>query len=97
MVKIRGVAVFPSQIDAVLSGIDDVGSEYQLLVDRDAGGHDEALVRVEADERSGLAERVEHELRGGLGLRFAIEIVAPGTLPRSERKTQRVFDAREGG
>ena len=94
MVKVRGVAVFPSQIDAVLSGIDDVGSEYQLLVSRDAEGHDEAVVRVEAVDRRGLAQHVEHELRNGLGVRFAIEIAPPGSLPRSERKTQRVHDTR---
>lgn len=94
MVKVRGVAVFPSQIDAVLAGIPELGSEYQLLVSRDAEGHDDAVVRVEASERRGLADHVEHELRNGLGVRFTIEIVAPGSLPRSERKTQRVYDSR---
>jgi phenylacetate-CoA ligase len=99
MVKVRGVAIFPSQIDAVLTGIEELGSEYQLLVSRDTDGHDEAVVRVEvagveALDRSGIAQHVERELRNGLGVRFTVEIVAPGSLPRSERKTQRVHDSR---
>ena len=95
MVKLRGVAVFPSQIDSVLSGIDDVGSEYQLHLSRDAAGQDDARLVVEAEDRRGLADEIEHQLRSGVGVRFTVELVAPGSLPRSERKTQRVHDTRE--
>jgi phenylacetate-CoA ligase len=99
MVKVRGVAVFPSQIDSVLSSLDGVGSEYQLHVRRDDAGRDEALVRIEAllveeQQRAGLAAEVQHALRDGLGVRFDVELVGIGELPRSERKTQRVFDTR---
>jgi phenylacetate-CoA ligase len=95
MVKLRGVAVFPSQIDSVLSGIDGVGSEYQLHVSRDAAGHDEAMLRIEARQGRGLEAEIQRELRQAVGVRFDIELVAPGSLPRSERKTQRVQDTRE--
>jgi phenylacetate-CoA ligase len=94
MVKVRGVAVFPSQIDSILSSIDGVGSEYQLHLWRDGGGHDEALLKLECDAGPALRSVVEAAIRHGLGVRFDVELVDIGSLPRSERKTQRVFDDR---
>jgi len=52
------------------------------------------LVRVEATEREGPREDVVHQRREGLSVRPQIELVEPGDLRRSERKTQRVFDHR---
>lgn len=95
MVKVKGVAVFPAQVDAILARIEGVHAEYQLHIHREAGVGDVLLVRVEADERPGLRDTLVHELREGLLVRPEVELVAPGTLPRSERKTQRVFDHRE--
>lgn len=94
MVKVRGVAVFPSQVEAVLARVDGVGSEYELHVHRDAGRGDAMLLRVEADERPGLRERLVRDLREGLSVRPDVEVVPFGSLPRSERKTQRVHDHR---
>jgi phenylacetate-CoA ligase len=51
-------------------------------------------VRVEATDRKGLREQLVHQLREGLSVRPEVELVEPGSLPRSERKTQRVFDHR---
>lgn len=95
MVKVKGVAVFPAQVDAILARVDGVHAEYQLHVHREPGVGDVLIVRVEADERPGLREALVHELRDGLSVRPEVELVAPGTLPRSERKTRRVFDHRE--
>jgi phenylacetate-CoA ligase len=94
MVKVRGVAVFPSQIDSILSTIDGVGSEYQVHLARDGDGHDDAVLKVECADGAGMRGAVEAELRRGLGVRFDVEVVEVGSLPRSERKTQRVFDQR---
>ena len=103
MVKVRGVAVFPSHIDTTLAGIAGVGSEYQLQIDRVDAGHDELLLRVEV-ERDGdaggvrgaaLRTEIEDQVHHRLGLRVTVELLEPGTLPRSERKTQRVFDHRD--
>jgi phenylacetate-CoA ligase len=96
MFKVRGVQVYPAQIDTVLARVPDCGSEYQARISRD-GGREVLLVRVEAaDDR--WPDTLEHEiaerLRAALGLRAEVEVVAPATLPRSERKTRRVFDER---
>jgi phenylacetate-CoA ligase len=93
--KVRGVLVLPAQIDLVLGEFGDrTSGEFQLHVTRDAAGRDELLVKVESEEaaiRNTLVDRFRHVI----GLRFDVEVVATGALPRSERKTQRVFDHRE--
>ena len=95
MVKVRGVAVFPAQVDIILHRVDGVGPEYQLHVRRDLEHGDVLTVVVEADPRPHLRETLEHQLREGLSVRPEVELVPHGTLPRTERKTRRVFDHRE--
>lgn len=93
MFKVRGVPVYPAQIDTVLSQIGGLGSEYQVVLSREAG-RDRFLVRVEAEVEQGAVERVSEALRSGLSVRPEVEIMPLGTLPRTERKTRRVFDER---
>ncbi|HEC10759.1 MAG TPA: phenylacetate--CoA ligase family protein [Acidimicrobiales bacterium] len=95
MVKVRGVAIFPAMVDTTLERIPAVGSEYQIHVDRDESGRDNILIRVEAEARAGLTTTVQSALRSALGVRVDVEVVAPGSLPRSERKTRRMFDHRD--
>ena len=93
MFKVRGVPVYPAQIDTVLSGFGGLGSEYQVVLTRE-GGRDQFLVRVEGNVEEVPAERLSEALRAGLSVRPHVEIVPLGTLPRTERKTKRVFDER---
>src|SRR5215471_5414873 len=93
MFKVRGVQLFPAQIDTALSGIPGLGSEYQVVLTR-AGGRERFLVRVEAEAASRLGERVAEALRRALGVRPDVEVVGVGELPRTERKTKRVLDER---
>ena len=98
MFKVRGVQVYPAQIDSVLARLPECGSEYQVRLTR-ADGRDGFLVRVEAASDpwpETLAPVVAEQLRGALGVRPEVEVVAPAALPRSERKTRRVFDERDG-
>lgn len=95
MVKVRGVSVFPAQVDTILHRIEGVGPEYQLHVRRDLEHGDVLTVVVEADARHGLHDLLVQQLREGLSVRPDIDIVPHGTLPRTERKTKRVFDHRE--
>jgi phenylacetate-CoA ligase len=95
MVKVRGVAVFPAQVDTILHRIDGVGPEYQLHVRRDLEHGDVLTVVVEGDARPGLHDVLVQQLREGLSVRPDVDIVPHGTLPRTERKTKRVFDHRE--
>jgi phenylacetate-CoA ligase len=92
MVKVRGVQVYPAQIDTALSRLEGVGTEYQVRITRE-DGRERLLVRVETEGAG--AEEIAEQLRRALGVRPEVEAVPLGTLPRSERKTRRVFDERE--
>lgn len=103
MMKIRGVSVFPSQIEKALLRIDWVEPHYQIIVTRP---HlmDEVEVRVEASESLfsdeikelvGIREKIEDYIHNEIGLRVKVTLVEPKTLPRSEGKAVRVIDKRE--
>jgi phenylacetate-CoA ligase len=94
-VKIRGVIFMPAQVDTVLADVDGAGPEFQVHIERDAAGRDALAVRVEATARTGLVDELARRLRDKIGLRVDVELVAPGSLPRSEGKTRRVFDHRQ--
>lgn len=103
MIKVRGVAVFPSQVEEVLSKISGLAGHYQLVVDKD-GPLDKLKVRVEvapehfSDRLSDLMKlqsRVEEELHETLAIRAEVELVEPKGIPRSEGKAQRVVDLRK--
>jgi len=92
MFKVRGVQVYPAQIDTVLAELDGLSGEYQVVLTRDAG-RERFLVRVEADEGT-AGDPVAEALRRRIGVRPDVELVAPGGLPRTERKARRVVDDR---
>jgi phenylacetate-CoA ligase len=102
MIIFRGVNIYPGQIAAVLERFPEAGSEYQIQLSRHAG-RDSMLIRVErkrgytSDADAGLAKAAADELRKSIMARAEVEIVAPGTLPRSFAKTKRVIDDRENG
>lgn len=94
--KVRGVLLLPAQIDLVLGEFGErTSGEFQIHVTRDARGRDELHLKVEAGDEPGLAATLADRLRHVVGLRFDVEVVPVGDLPRSERKTRRVFDHRE--
>jgi len=94
MVKVRGVAVFPAQVDSVLSTTSGVGTEYQIHVSRTPEHRDRLLVRVEGEATSETELTLVDRLRQSLGVRPEVEVVAVGSLPRVAGKTRRVFDHR---
>jgi len=100
MFTIRGENVYPSEIDAALNETPGYGGEHQIIITREAA-MDELLLRVEADEQvmvDGSAEHfrtdVSRRIQKVLGLRAKAEIVAKGTLPRTDFKARRVIDDR---
>jgi len=100
MFIVRGVNIYPGQIDHILSQISHLGSEFQVLLERGADGKDYMTVRVErADGRSqdgdrDLAARLEHLMSRQLLVSGKVEVVDFQSLPRTERKSKRVFDRR---
>jgi phenylacetate-CoA ligase len=93
MVKARGVMFFPAHVEHVLGQVEGATGEYRVELERD-GTRDRVLVRAEAPPTPGLAGHIAGLLRAEIGLRADVEVVPPGALPRSERKTQRVHDHR---
>ncbi len=100
MLKIRGVNVFPSQIEEVLLGIDEIGPHYEIIVTR-ANHTDKLEIRVELAEPvdefrklQALETKIRHKLRIVLGLDAKIRLESPHTLQRFEGKAQRVKDLR---
>jgi phenylacetate-CoA ligase len=100
MFIIRGVNIYPGQIDDLLSQEDKVGSEYQVVLSR-GGGQDHMTIRVERSEAASLSEeeaiavKLEEAVRRHILVRAKVELVDYGTLPRTERKSKRVFDKRD--
>jgi phenylacetate-CoA ligase len=90
MLIIRGVNVFPSEIERALLAIPELAPHYQLVVER-PGHLDELTVQVEGTLGP---DPVREKLAGVLGLTARVEIVAPGSIPRSEGKALRVLDRR---
>ena len=97
MLIIRGVNLFPSNIETLLLEVDEVGPHYRLIVER-SGQMDEVTVECEpADpsvDRAALGERLETLLREHTGIRIPVGVVEPGAVPRSEGKAVRVLDRR---
>jgi phenylacetate-CoA ligase len=95
MLIIRGVNVYPSQVEAILLELPELTPNYRIVVER-AGTLDTARVEIETAQASdGLRERAERLLLETIGCTIAVELVPPGTVPRSEGgKLQRVEDRR---
>jgi phenylacetate-CoA ligase len=103
MLIIRGVNVFPSQIESILVGIEGVEPHYLLIVDR-KDNLDTLQIQVEVDERlfsdevkvlQALAKRIEKEIKDMLGVTCVAKLVEPKTIQRSEGKAKRVIDNRK--
>jgi phenylacetate-CoA ligase len=103
MFTIRGENVYPSEVDAVLNELAGYGGEHRIVITRD-GAMDELVVRIEIaadhaargrEAHDALRDEAAHRLQRMLGLRSKIEIVVPGTFPRTDFKARRVVDDRE--
>jgi phenylacetate-CoA ligase len=102
MLIIRGINVFPSQVEYALMGIQEVGQHFQIVVER-KGALDDMLVRVELNKEAfsdkitdimHIRQKVEHRLRNSLNVMADVELVEPGSLPRFEGKSKKVIDKR---
>ncbi len=103
MLIIRGVNVFPSQIESVLMQTPGVAPHYQLIVDRE-GQLDTLEVQVEVDEATfsdevkamqSLAQSIQRQIKDYFTVSVKVKLVEPRTIPRSEGKAKRVIDKRQ--
>ncbi|MEE4164848.1 MAG: phenylacetate--CoA ligase, partial [Desulfocapsaceae bacterium] len=102
MLIIRGVNVFPSQIEHVLMGIEGVEPHYQIIVERE-GSMDVMSVEVEVSDSifsdeikqlEQLTARIKRDIKDILGVTCKVKLVNPRSIQRSEGKAQRVIDKR---
>lgn len=100
LINLRGIKFFPTRIEKAVRAIPGLGDEFQIVLSsRPADGMDVMKVVVEHPDHgpdSKLAETVAAAVRGEIELRADIEVVAPGTLPKTEFKAMRVTDERAG-
>jgi phenylacetate-CoA ligase len=103
MLIIRGVNVFPSQVEHVLMGVEGVEPHYQIVVERE-GNLDTMTVQVEVSEGlfsdeirvlENLTRKIQREVKSLLGVTCKVKLVEPKTIQRSEGKAQRVIDNRK--
>jgi phenylacetate-CoA ligase len=102
MLIIRGVNVFPQQVEEVLLRVEGVEPHYRLIVDREHSMDSlevevemaEALFSDEVRVVLALERRVEHELRVTLGIQTTVRLVNPKSIARSEGKANRIVDRR---
>jgi phenylacetate-CoA ligase len=103
MLIIRGVNVFPSQIEAVILSLPEFEPHFMLTVDR-VNNTDTSELRVEVKEEYftdemgqmvGLQKKLEAELRSVIGLGFKVRLAEPKSIERSEGKAKRVIDKRQ--
>jgi phenylacetate-CoA ligase len=104
MLIVRGINVFPSQIEDVLLSMPEVGNYFQVFVDRPKHGLDELTIQVEMKDEAftgklsdltGIQKKVEHKLKSVLNIRSNIELVEKGCIPRTAGKSQKVIDLRD--
>lgn len=96
MVKIKGVNVFPSQIEEVLHEFPETSSEYQIRISH-LDGKDTMRLYVETNgsvDFRDLSERIAVAVKSKIGFTPLVKVVELGVLPRSEKKTKRVIDER---
>ena len=99
MIKVKGVNLFPSQIDELLKTIQGASSEYQIQIDH-TNGRDIFTLRVESEpcaENDSLSSIINTKFKTKIGIQAKVEVVNFGELPRSDKKTKRVMDNRALG
>jgi phenylacetate-CoA ligase len=104
MIVVRGINVFPSQIEEVLLGIEGTHPQYQLIVDRQAHQMDTVEVQVEVDDKifhdeikkmHQLENEIKKKIEAVLSVGVSVKLVEPKTIERSIGKAKRVIDKRK--
>jgi phenylacetate-CoA ligase len=104
MLIVRGINVFPSQIEDVLLSMPEVGSYFQVVVDRPRHGLDEITIQVEMMNEvftgelvdlTRIQKKIEGKLKSVLNVRSNVELVERGSIPRTAGKSKKVVDLRD--
>lgn len=96
MVKVKGTNIFPGQIDEMLRGVKGTSSEYQVIIDH-LNGKDIMTLFFEIEhetDKKVVEQDVKHHCKAKIGITIVPKAVSIGELPRSEKKSTRIFDNR---
>lgn len=99
MIKVKGVNIYPGQIDSILKEINGLSSEYQIYITRE-DAKDRLLIKVERDilantnNKIHLENKTKEMFKTKIGISVEVEVVDYQSLPRSEKKSKRIFDNR---
>lgn len=99
MVTIKGTNVYPAAVENLISDVLGVSPYFQLILTRH-GALDDLLIQLEPDasvdsiQWKGIADEVVKRIKDVVGVRLSAEVVAPGTLPRTDLKAKRIVDRR---
>ena len=93
LINLRGIKMYPTELEQAIRAVPDIGDEYEIVLSQTEEGLDIMTVRVEHADGA-VAESVENEVRSRCEVRVTVEVLAPGTLPKTEFKAKRVRDER---
>ena len=97
MIKVQGVNIFPGQIEELMKSVPGLSSEYQIVIEH-TDGKDIMTLRVEVEtgaDSQRVASAIIAAFKAKIGIKIECETLEIGGLPRSEKKSKRVFDYRE--
>ena len=97
MIKVKGVNIFPGQIEELIKSVPGLSSEYQIVIAH-TDGKDTMTMRVEVEsgaDKKAVENGVIAAFKSKIGIKIDCEVLDIGGLPRSEKKSRRVFDYRE--
>ncbi len=94
LINVRGVKMYPVQLEEAVRAVPGLGDEYEIVLATNVDGLDVMTARVEHTDRS-VGEQVAREIRTRCEVRCDVEVLAPGTLPKTEFKARRIRDTRK--
>jgi phenylacetate-CoA ligase len=96
LINLRGIKMYPVQIEEAVRAVPGLGDEYEIVIAAGADGLDRMTIRIEHADAA-IGGRVGESVRTHCEVRVDIEVLAPGSLPRTEFKAKRIRDLRKKG
>jgi phenylacetate-CoA ligase len=97
LINLRGIKMFPAEIEEIVRGIPESGDEFEIVLATSREGLDVMTVRIEHPDHAtpdALRKRLQGDIRARCEVRVETDVLAPGTLPKTEFKAKRVKDLR---
>jgi phenylacetate-coenzyme A ligase PaaK-like adenylate-forming protein len=98
LINLRGIKLLPAQIEEIIRAVPGIGDEYEIHLTTDTAGLDSMTLQVEHfnfAEDPAIPLRIANEVRTQCEVRVAVNVLRPGTLPKTEFKAARVKDQRK--